>query len=68
LASVPPNDSILAFLRFSVSTVALCKDGSKLVVLLSSGQKPADPDDLLQTLFFADLKDDLLSVTEFVGR
>jgi hypothetical protein len=68
LTPIPLNDSPLAFLNFSVSTGALCKDGSELVVLLSCGEKSADPDDLLQTLFFANLKDDLLSVTELVGR
>jgi hypothetical protein len=33
-------------------------------VLFSGGKKSADPNDLLETLLFADLKDDLLRVAK----
>jgi hypothetical protein len=60
------NDSSLCNFGLSVSTGALCKDSSKLIALLSSGQRFAEPDNLLKTLLFADLKDDLLDVTKLV--
>jgi hypothetical protein len=40
----------------------------KLIALLRVGKKFTDPDDLLETLLFADLKHDLLGVTKLVGR
>jgi hypothetical protein len=61
------NDSSLYNFGFSVSTGALGEDGLKLVVLLGGGEKLADPDNLLEALLFADLKDDLLGVTKLVG-
>ena len=36
------------------------------VALLRFGQKPANPNDLLKTLIFADFEDNLLGVTELV--
>jgi hypothetical protein len=38
------------------------------MLLVGSREKFADPDDLLEALVFADLKDDLLGVRELVGR
>jgi hypothetical protein len=37
-------------------------------VLLRIGEKFADPDDLLEALLFADLKDDLLGIRDLIGR
>jgi hypothetical protein len=37
-------------------------------MLLRSGKKFTDPDDLLEALLFAYLKHDLFGVTKFVGR
>jgi len=68
LAAVPAKSSSLSSFSFSVSTVALCENGIKRIVLLRSGKKFTDPDDLLEPLFLADLKHDLLGVTQLVGR
>jgi hypothetical protein len=62
------NDSALSNFGFSVSTVALCKDGLELLALLGSGKESADPDNLLEALLFANLQDDFFRVTKLAGR
>jgi hypothetical protein len=59
---------LLVFLSFSVSTGGVCKDGLQDRVLLRSREKFADPDDLLESLIFADLKDDLFGARELLRR
>jgi hypothetical protein len=68
LTAVPPKSSSLSRFSFSVSTLALREYRIKLIALLRIGKKLTDPDDLLETLLFADLKHDLLGVTKLVGR
>ena len=68
MTAVPAKSSSLSRFGFSVSTLALREYRIKLIALLRIGKKLTDPDDLLETLLFADLKHDLLGVTNLVGR
>jgi hypothetical protein len=67
LAAVPAEGSSLSDLSFSVSTVSLFKYLFEHRVLLRIGEKLADPNDLLEPLIFANLKNDLLGARD-VGR
>jgi hypothetical protein len=68
LAAVPAEGSSISGLSFSVSTVSLFKYSSEHRVLFRIGEKFADPNDLLEPLIFADLKNDLLGARELAGR
>jgi hypothetical protein len=68
LVTVPVNDFSLCNICFSISTGALRDDGPEFIVLLRSGEKFTDQNDLLEAFLLADLKADLLGVTKLVGR
>src|SRR5262249_21564549 len=59
--------AVIGDLWLSVSTHAFGENSLDSVAHLRFGKKPANPNDLLKTLSFADFEDDLLSVTEFSG-
>jgi hypothetical protein len=68
LATIPTKGFSLSSFSFSVSTVSLFKYVFEHHLLLRSGEKFADPDDLLEPFVFADLQNDLLGARQFVGR
>jgi hypothetical protein len=68
LTAVPAKGTSLSRFSFSISTVALGEYRIKLIALIRIGKKLTDPDDLLETLLFANLKHDLLGVAKLVGR
>jgi hypothetical protein len=64
VAGIPVDNPSLCNFGISVSTGAFCKDVVKFVVLLRLGENSANPDNLLEALLLANLKDNLLGVTK----
>jgi hypothetical protein len=64
LTTVPADGASFSSLSLSVSTVSLFKYASKHRALFRIREKFADPDDLLEPLIFADLKNDLFGASD----